>query len=307
MTGPRLVASTLFACLALGRAEVPADDHPPDVRVMSFNIRFGTADDGENRWDLRKAFLVETIRADDPDLLGTQETLGFQRDYLAENLPGHEWVGVGRDDGADRGEMMALYYQRDRFERLDAGHFWLSETPERPGSKSWDSSLPRMTTWVKLRDRRDADAPPILFLNTHFDHRGPVSRAEAARLIRDRAASLGEGCSIILTGDFNSGEGSIPYRALFDVVEAGRESPVIDTYRRAHPEPGPDDGTSSGFGARPPGGPRIDWIGASRDWEVIDAGIDHTRRDGRTPSDHYPVTAVLRRPAASADSDTRSH
>jgi endonuclease/exonuclease/phosphatase family metal-dependent hydrolase len=284
----------LFAATVLaGSSTSFAADEGADVRVMSFNIRYGTADDGENRWDLRKEFLIETIKVFDPDLLGTQETLGFQRDYLAEKLPQYDHLGVGRDDGKESGEMMALYYKRDRFEKLDGGHFWLSETPDSPGSKSWDSSLPRMVTWVKLRDRNAPSASPIAFFNTHFDHRGPEARLESARLIRRKLAEIGEGCSIIVTGDFNSGEGSEPYKALFDATD-GQDSPVIDTFRTAHPEHGESEGTATGrFRASDTRGPRIDWIAAGRDWQMIEATIDRTSRDGRTPSDHFPVMAVL--------------
>jgi endonuclease/exonuclease/phosphatase family metal-dependent hydrolase len=291
----------VFICApAPARAEDAAPDAQPraekaanDVRVMSFNIRYGTARDGENHWDHRKEFLVETIRAFDPDLLGTQETLRFQRDYLAEHLPGHGWVGVGRNDGRDDGEMMALYYRKERFEKLEEGHFWLSETPEKAGSKSWDSSLPRMVTWVKLRDRRRAEARATLFLNTHFDHQGAQARLESARLLRRRIAALGKDGSVILTGDFNTDEGSEPYRALFAQVD-DRPSPVIDTLRAAHPDRKAGEGTFSGFKAEATGGARIDWIGVSRDWNVVKAEIDRTAREGRTPSDHFPVTAVLR-------------
>jgi endonuclease/exonuclease/phosphatase family metal-dependent hydrolase len=182
----------------------------PDVRVMSFNIRYGTANDGVNRWELRRDFLVETVRAFSPDLLGTQETLGFQRDYLAEKLPEYDHLGVGRDDGRERGEMMALYYRKDRFEKLDGGHFWLSETPDIVGSKSWDSSLPRMVTWVKLRDRRQESLSPIVFFNTHFDHMGTTARLESAKLLRRKIASFSDTCSVIVTGDFNTDEASPP-------------------------------------------------------------------------------------------------
>lgn len=263
------------------------------VRVMSFNVRYGTANDGENHWDKRKDFLADTIRAFDPDLLGTQETLDFQRDHVAAALPGHEAWGVGREDGAAKGEMCVLFFRRDRFEKLDGGHFWLSESPETAGSKSWDSSLPRMVSWVKLRDRRAPDAPPILYLNTHFDHRGTQARIESSRLLRTRVASTGADCRVIATGDFNAGEGSEPYQALFGAVE-GRDSPLVDAYRVAHPKPAADEGTFSGFRAASTGGPRIDWIAMSRDWRVVEIHIDRTARDGRTPSDHFPVTAVLR-------------
>jgi endonuclease/exonuclease/phosphatase family metal-dependent hydrolase len=261
---------------------------------MTFNIRYGTANDGINRWEKRKEFLAATIKEFGPDLLGTQETLGFQRDYLAEQLPGYDVVGVGRDDGKEQGEMMALYYKRDRFEKLDAGHFWLSETPDKAGSKSWDSSLPRMATWVKLRDRSAEGAMPILFLNTHFDHRGPQARAKSAELIRQQVGLLGKDCAIIVTGDFNAGEASEPYKALFGQMD-GQDSPLLDCYRTRHPERAKNEGTGSGFKADNTGGARIDWIACSRDWKVQEATIVRTARDGRTPSDHFPVTVILRR------------
>jgi len=264
------------------------------VRVMSFNIRYGTANDGENHWEKRQEFLVETILAFDPDLLGTQETLGFQRDYLAEKLRAYEVLGVGRNDGREEGEMMALYFKKDRFQKLDGGHFWLSETPERVGSKSWDSSLPRMVTWVKLKDLRKSTAPPLAFFNTHFDHQGATARLESARLLRRQVETIGRDCSTIITGDFNTPESSDPYQALFQPID-GKESPVVDVYRLAHPTRAAAEGTFSGFRSDAIGGPRIDWIGASRDWQVLQAEIDRTVREGRTPSDHFPVTAVLRR------------
>jgi endonuclease/exonuclease/phosphatase family metal-dependent hydrolase len=285
-----ITAWTVMLCLL---AASPADEQASDVRVMSFNIRYGTANDGENHWDRRKEFLVQTIKAFDPDLLGTQETVGFQRDYLAQQLPDYGYLGVGRNDGRESGEMMALYFKRARFERLAGGHFWLSETPDQAGSKSWDSSLPRMVTWVKLRDRRAAGSPPILFLNTHFDHLGARARVESARLVRRQIQTLGQGCRVIVTGDFNAAEGSEPYRALFGDV-AAQPSPVVDTFRVAHPQAGPNEGTFSGFTADSVSGARIDWIGVSRDWQIVQAETDRTARDGRTPSDHFPVTAVLR-------------
>jgi len=289
----RLAIALLLACALFRPASSLADEQSSEVRVMSFNIRYGTAKDGDNHWDKRKDFLIETIKAFDPDLLGTQETLGFQRDYLAEKLAGYEALGVGRDDGRENGEMTALYFKRSRFEKLDGGHFWLSETPDQPGSKSWDTSLTRMATWVKLRDRRQPKAKPLAFFNTHFDHRGVQARIESARLLRRRAIEMSKTCRVIVTGDFNMGEGSEAYRALFDPV-TGQPSPLRDTYRLANPTRAPNEGTFTGFKPDATDGQRIDWIGVSREWKVIKAAIDRTARDGRTPSDHFPVTAVLR-------------
>lgn len=289
----RLVFAALLSCLCFHPASSLTGEQAGAVRVMSYNIRYGTANDGDNHWEKRKDFLIATIKAFDPDLLGTQETLGFQRDYLAAKLPGYEVLGVGRDDGRERGEMMALYFKRRRFEKLDGGHFWLSETPEQPGSKGWDSALPRMVTWVKLRDRQQANAKPLVFFNTHFDHMGVQARLESARLLRSRAVELSRTCNVIVTGDFNEGEGSPPYQALFGATN-GAPSPLRDTYRLAHPVRGANEGTFTEFKANAMGGPRIDWIGVSTDWRVLQAVIDHTARDGRTPSDHFPMTAVVR-------------
>lgn len=283
----------LLACLVCGAARGLADEKSADVRVMSFNIRFGTASDGDNHWEKRKQFLIETIKAFDPDLLGTQETLGFQRDYLAANLQGYDVLGAGREDGREKGEMAALFFKRARFEKIDGSHFWLSLTPDQPGSKSWDSALPRMVTWVKLRDRRQANAKPILFFNTHFDHRGVEARLESARLLRRRVTELGSECRVIVMGDFNTGEGSEPYKTLF-APDSGGRPPLGDTYRMAFPGRANREGTFSGFKVDSTNGPRIDWIAVSRDWRVMKAAIDRTAREGRTPSDHFPVTAVLR-------------
>ena len=282
----------LIFCLPI--APTRASDGELDVRVMSFNIRFGTADDGDNHWNVRKEFLVETIKAFDPDLLGTQETLGFQREFLAEKLDQYESLGVGRVDGRENGEMMALYYRINRFTKLASGHFWLSDTPEIPGSKSWGSSLPRMVTWVKLRDQKSVHAKPVAFFNTHFDHLGVNARFESARLLRRQILTLGKDCSIIVTGDFNTGEGGRPYQSLFDRTE-DQDSPVIDTYRRVHPRREAIEGTFSGFVPTANSGARIDWIAVSRDWQVVQADIVRTGRNGRTPSDHFPVVATLRR------------
>ena len=264
-----------------------------DLRVMSFNIRFGTANDGKNHWDHRKEFLVETVKAFHPDLLGTQETLGFQRDYLAEKLDGYEAIGVGRDHGDERGEMTAVLFRKERFEKLAVGHFWLSETPDVPGSKSWDTSLTRMVTWVKLKDRSTTPPAELFFFNTHFDHRGEVARQESARLIRKQISVLAGATPTVVTGDFNAGEGSSPYKAMFE-----EDGPVklLDTFRTKYPQRASDEGTFSSFVATEVGGARIDWIGCTSHWTFKEAAIDRTSRDGRTPSDHFPVTAVLGAP-----------
>lgn len=293
MNKRNFIFAAVTACLLLSIALAQTGKTSTEVRVMSYNIRYGTANDGENHWDKRKDFLIETIKAFNPDLLGTQETLGFQRDFIAEKIAGYESLGVGRDDGKEKGEMTALYFKRSRFEKLDGGHFWLSETPEVPGSKSWDTSLTRMVSWVKLRDRLQPKAKPLMFFNTHFDHRGNQARTESAKLIRRKVEEAGKTSRVIVTGDFNAGEESEPYRAFFGAAD-GKASPLRDVYRTTHPKRETNEGTFSSFKVGEVAGPRIDWIGVSAEWEILKAEIDRTAREGRTPSDHFAMLAVVR-------------
>lgn len=285
-----IAAQMLVGCLMVIPAQ--AGDATP-IRVMSFNIRYGTAKDGENSWTKRRDFLVETIRQFEPDLLGTQETLADQKDFLAEKLAGYEAHGVGRDDGKLKGEMAALFFRRDRFEKIAGGHFWLSESPDTVGKKGWDAALPRIVSWVKLKESKAPDELPLLFLNTHFDHMGVKAREESSRLIRSKITELGQGCRVVVTGDFNAGEGSKPYLALFG-MEGKIVSPVKDTLRAYRPTRGKKEGTFTAFNAANQEGERIDWIGCSQHFEVRTAGIDRTQKEGTTPSDHFAVTAVLR-------------
>lgn len=286
---PVLLMLLLLCC------PLAADEQANSVRVMSFNVRYGTAKDGDNRWENRRDFLVETVAAFEPDLLGTQETLAFQKDYLAEKLEGYTAFGVGRERGDDSGEMTAILYRTARFEKLDGGHFWLSENPDVVGSKGWDTSLPRMVSWLKLKDRQAKGEPVLWFFNTHFDHRGEEARRESAALVRKKVAELTGGERTIVTGDFNAAEGSRPYQNLFAAGEDG-EPLLVDTWRAVHPERQESEGTFSGFDIGRVGPNRIDWIACTRDWTIVSAGIDRTSREGRTPSDHLPVTAVLRHP-----------
>ena len=283
----------LAAGAGFGTFDLPAlaGEKPREaIRVMSFNVRLGVADDGENSWEHRKALLARTVQDFDPDLLGTQETWPFQAEYLLEQLPGREYVGWPRQPGNERdGEECGILFRAARFEKVDAGQFWLSETPEVPASKSWDSSLPRVATWVKLRDRRRPD-DEVVFVNTHFDHRGAQARLESARLLRQRLAKLAPSGAWILTGDFNSGDDSPPYEALVGGGEGTLI--VVDSYRVVHPQRRDDEGTFSAFRGRR-SGPRIDWVLHGTSFATLNAAIDRTEEQGRNPSDHYPVTAVV--------------
>ena len=277
----------LVAMLLLAAAPAAAEN--PTLRVMTFNIRYGTANDRDNAWDRRKELLVETIRRFDPDLLGTQEVLALQADYLGQQLPGYTLLGVGRDDGKRRGEFSAVLYKTERFEPLARGTFWLSETPDVPGSKSWDASLPRIATWAKLRDRAAGDRE-LCFLNTHWDHIGNRARTESGSIIRHWLDEHARGLPTIVTGDFNVHE---DHAGLAAILAEGSDPMLGDVYRLLHAEPQGDEATAHGFSGRTRGR-RIDFILTSPAFTPEAATIDHTERAGHYPSDHYPVSAVLR-------------
>ena len=294
----RLILNVCFCTLfsvsgilcQIGAKETKADG-ASTLRVMSFIIRLGVAKDGPNHWDLRKNLVVSTIKNFNPDLLGTQETHPFQADFLQKGLPGHAYYGVGRMKNPKSGEQCGLMYRKERFELLGSGTFWLSQTPGKPGSKSWDSSLPRIASWARLRDKSDRGRE-FTFINTHFDHRGRQARLEGAKIIRRHVGELGKNARVIITGDFNAGEGSGPYRALIGSSSEDQAS-IVDTYRIAHPKRVEGEGTFSAWSGKRSGN-RIDWVLHTPHFLTLSANIDRYNDSGRYPSDHYPVTAILK-------------
>ncbi len=296
----RTGARALLAC-ALGILLAGACAAPSELRVMSFNIRYGTADDGEDSWSRRREPVVDLVREFGPDLLGLQEALRFQLDEIERDLPGYEEVGVGRDDGAEAGEYAAILFRAARLSLVSSGTFWFSDQPDLPGSVGWGARLPRICTWAVLADRETGRE--VLALNVHLDHESATSRARSAERIAERVAILGQGRPVVLTGDFNAGPQSSPLRFLLGASEdpgtrsdaGGPPSPALrDSFAQVHPDSSPA-GTYHGFTGRP-GGERIDLILVSAEWEVVTAAIHEASRDGRYPSDHFPVSAVLRMP-----------
>lgn len=258
---------------------------PSPVRVVSFNIRYGTADDGPDRWELRRGRAIETLLAQDADIIGLQEVLAFQADELRAALPGYGFVGAGRDDGERVGEFVPIFYRNGRFTLIEGGHFWLSPTPDQPGSKGWDAALPRMASWVLL-GFKDAPGQDVYVINTHLDHVGERARLESAKLLRRVVESKG-GEPVIVMGDFNCGPGEGPHAVL--TRDAENLAELKDAYQvLGHPERGA--GTFHGFKGRTDGA-RIDWI--LTNWRLAprSAWIDRREFGGRYPSDHFLVGA----------------
>ena len=252
--------------------------------VMSFNIRYNTPNDGENAWPHRTDHVASVIRFHEADFAGLQEALLGQIQDLEERLPGYAWIGVGRDDGSEEGEFTPIFYRTDRYELEDSDTFWLSETPEVPGSKSWDTAITRIATWGIFRDRRTGRR--FVLLNTHFDHVGTEARAKSAELIVEHVKEFD--LPAIVTGDFNTTPGTEPYEVLTAAGSALRDAFHVSEM----PHHGPAS-TWSGFEAVAPDR-RIDFIFVSDGVDVVRHGILSETLDGRFPSDHLPVLADIR-------------
>lgn len=254
------------------------------VNVMSFNLRHALAMDGENSWPYRRDVLIAAIKHCDPDVLGTQECLKVQAEYVAEKLPAYQWIGIGRDPGG-AGEMAAVFYKKDKLSAVESGYFWLSETPDVPASKSWDASLTRMATWVRFK--QVASQQQFHYLNTHFDHRGVTARANSAKLLVDRVGRWDAKYPVIITGDFNAdAERSSPWQIL-------TSNGFSDTWLAAEKREGPKT-TFGGFKAPDPNADgRIDWILVRGSLHVPYCEIVTYNDHGRYPSDHYPVLAQV--------------
>ncbi|MFO0929755.1 MAG: endonuclease/exonuclease/phosphatase family protein [Gemmataceae bacterium] len=251
------------------------------VRLGSFNIRFDNPADGPDAWEHRREQVVDVIQRQCPDVLAVQECLPHQAAFLRDRLPEFAFVGVGRDDGV-RGEMVPLFVRRDRFEVVTEGHFWLSDTPHLPGSRSWGNSVPRMTSWAALRSVA-VPGQMLWAFSTHFDHRSIEARQRAAALMRRWVDALGERQPVVVLGDLNAEPGSPELAPLFGPPSPTR---LIDLLASL------PEGTHHHFTGRPLGR-RIDWLLATFHVMPRAVQIDRTASAGRYPSDHFPVFAEV--------------
>jgi endonuclease/exonuclease/phosphatase family metal-dependent hydrolase len=267
------------------------NETPADLRVMTFNLRVPFVLDATNHWSFRKRNVIKTIENFSPDILGTQEVVAEQADYLRDNLPDYNFRGVGRGDGMRQGEFAAILYRRDRFKELDHGYFWLSETPEVPGSKSWGAWSTRICSWVKLQPT-DGGAAFAVF-NAHMDNMSGRAREMSSRLMRERIGSIASNMPVIVTGDFNADAGTEPYRLLLAGATAGVPQLLFDAFRLANPRVTGQEGTHHNFnGGR--GGDRIDWILCTTAFTPVSGEINRWRGMLGYPSDHFPVQVILR-------------
>ena len=281
-----------------------------ELKLGSFNIRYSNKSDSiaGNGWGQRVPYVAGLIQFHDFDIIGTQEGKYHQLQDMLSMMPGYDYIGVGRDDGIHAGEHAAIFYKTDKFEIVEKGDFWLSETPEIP-SKGWDApSHKRICSWGKFRDKNSGET--ILFINLHMDHIGVVARAESAKLVLQKVNELSDGnIPVIITGDFNVDQYSEPY-ALLQNSGVVKDSYEIADFRYA------PNGTYFGFEPYRYTDKRIDHLFVNDKFHVKKYGVltdtyralltDEQKASGkeqvsqkspdytaRTPSDHYPIMIVV--------------
>lgn len=263
----------------------------PSVKLntMSFNMRYDNQGDGSNKWDNRKYDVVNTIRDYQVDLLGTQELLNHQVDFLKDELKGYNQVGVGRIDGKTQGEYSAIFYKNDRFTELKSGNFWLSKNPEAVGAKGWDAACERIATWALLKDNRTGKE--IFFINTHFDHVGKKAQKESAKLLKRKIKELkGNADCVMVTGDFNITPAN---PAIAELQKPEKDIHLIDSRTVAEKVDGPawsfHDFGKLDYNKRS----LIDYIFVSEGAKVASQHVIFNPEASKCVSDHAPVLSVV--------------
>lgn len=256
------------------------------LNVMTFNIRYNTSRDSTNAWPNRKDFAASQILFHEVHILGVQEALHDQIIDLKERLKQFTYIGVGRDDGKEKGEYSAIFYDSTRLKVIQSGTFWLSTEPQVPGSKGWDAAITRIVTWARFKDRKTNKTFGVL--NTHFDHMGKIARAESAKLLLKKASELMGALPCIITGDFNASPDQEPIQIILNMNDPLHltDSKAVS----AAPHYGPV-GTFNGFGPKERDEQPIDYIFIKNKVKVLKHATLSQSWGGRFSSDHFPVLA----------------
>jgi len=280
-----IASGLILSAVSLSAVETNTSPAPPlKLCIATFNLRYASSNT-PNSWAERRPVMRDCLRQLAPDLIGTQEGVHQQLKDIAADLPDHDWIGTGRD-GGNKGEFMAIFYRRDRFEPLTTNHFWLSDTPEIVASSTWGNTCKRMVTWVRFRERRTGRE--FYFWNTHLDHEVEAARQKGAALVRERVAALKTDLPIVLTGDFNCAGGrSHAYDTL--VKEGG----FTDTWTIAKSRVNEALNSFNGFQTPKTNSVRIDWVLVRGAATVDKTEVVNFSQAGQYPSDHFPVAAWL--------------
>lgn len=256
-------------------------DREYDLKVMSYNIRMGSAKDGTNSWEFRYPATALMLEDQKPDVFGVQEAFNYQIRFIEDNFEDYDCVGVGRDDGKQKGEFMSIFWNKKTVKMIKWGTFWLSETPEKP-SMGWDAACKRTATWALMKDKKTGKQ--FYFVNTHLDHRGTEARKKGLELIVSRIAEINpKGYPMVLTGDFNVKPDNAALKDLDSKMQSARKiaprtdnHPTFNNWGKIKPDMVIDYIYVSGFSACPEYHTVTEKYGT---WKYV--------------SDHYPITAKL--------------
>ncbi len=273
----KILVTSLLAIFTLGASA------QNEINVAAFNIRMNTQSDGINAWPNRAESVRAMIKYHDFDIMGTQEGFKGQLEDIAQ-LKEYAYVGAGRDDGKEGGEHSAIFYKKDRFQVLESGDFWLSETPNVPG-KGWDATCcNRIASWAKFKDKKSKKT--FYFFNVHFDHQGVIARTESGKLMVSKIKEIAKNAQVILTGDFNS----TPDTEQIKTISAF----LPDSYIVTQTPPYGPVGTFTGFKADAPMKNRIDYVFVSPSIKVLKYAVLTDHKNLLYPSDHFPVVVKVK-------------
>ena len=252
--------------------------------IISYNIRYDNNWDIENSWEIRRSNIIQILIKYSPSIIGIQEGLLNQVQYINNSLINYDYVGVGRDDGKEKGEFCAIYFDTTRYVLLKNSTFWLSETPETI-SVGWDAALERICTYGLFKDR--ITKKEFWVFNTHFDHMGIIAREKSSGLILKRIKKINrQSLPVILMGDFNAIPNSPPVEEILTELSDALQ---ISTEKLHGP-----GGTFNGFNEDLPIEKRIDYI-FTKNLKVLSyTHVNDRLENNRHISDHLPVMIKIK-------------
>jgi endonuclease/exonuclease/phosphatase family metal-dependent hydrolase len=268
-----------------------------ELHVVSFNIRYASPGDGINIWEKRVPVVKRYLNEEMPDIVGMQEVVHSQLIDLQEMMPGYSYVGTGRDDGKQGGEYSPIFFRNDKFDLLEHSQFWLSDTPDVPGSVGWDAAITRVVAWAKLKHK--PTGKEFYCFNTHFDHRGVEARQRSADLMSQKITEIAGDAPVIATGDFNirRNHPSLGNALYYNLIGTFKDNNSLLNTEYISKTPVTTGGiTSTGF--RPDwkeaeDGYPIDYVFVNQYFEVESYRVDRVMEGEVFISDHWPVVAVI--------------
>lgn len=271
-----LLLFLIFPFLAQAQSE--------NLKVMTFNIRYNNPDDGVNAWPARKDRVIQYLQTEKPDVICVQEALEGQMEDLANGLAGYAWIGRGRDKSKKKGEFAGIFYKTERVQLREEGNFWLSDTPDKPGSIGWDAELPRIVTWGFFRDQGTGKS--FYLFNTHFSHKGSKARLQSTKMICSKAKKISSRFPSLICGDLNMQPDD-------PTMENFKLSGYTDTRTTTETDPAGPEGTCYGFSTEAQSGIRIDYILTRNDVTVKTYSVSTQSENGYYLSDHLPVISEV--------------